>query len=147
MSVIIRPAVAGDRAAFEALWAGYNAFYRAEVPAAVTEASWQRWQDSRSGMHLLIADRAGELIAFATYLFHPSSWSIGPYCYLEDLFTTEAARGSGAGRSLISAVADAARAAGAERLYWVTHETNAVAQALYDRLAEKTGFIQYRRFL
>ena len=145
MSVIIRPAVAGDRAAFEVLWSGYNTFYRAQVPAAVTEASWQRWQDPHSGMHLLVVERAGELIAFATFLFHPSSWSIGPYCYLEDLFTAESARGTGAGRVLITAVAEAARAAGAERLYWVTHETNAVAQALYDRVAEKTGFIQYRR--
>ena len=144
MCVIIRPAAAGDRTAFEVLWAGYNAFYRAQVPAAVTEASWRRWQDPRSGMHLLVAERAGEVIAFATYLFHPSSWAIGPYCYLEDLFTAEAARGTGAGRALIAAVAEAARIARAERLYWVTHETNAAAQSLYDRVAVKNGFIQYQ---
>ena len=145
MSVLVRPAIAADRAAFEVLWAGYNTFYRAQVPAHVTEASWQRWHDPHSGMHLLVAERAGELIAFATYLFHSSSWAIGPYCYLEDLFTAESARGTGAGRALIAAVADAARAAHAERLYWVTHETNTVAQTLYDRVAVKSGFIQYQR--
>jgi GNAT superfamily N-acetyltransferase len=145
MSLLIRAAVPTDRSAFETLWQGYNTFYRATVPAAVTEASWQRWQNPLSGMHLRVADRDGELVAFATYLFHPSSWAMGPYCYLEDLFTAEAARGTGAGRALITAVADAARAAGAERLYWVTHQTNVVAQALYDKVAQNTGFIQYQR--
>lgn len=141
----IRSLVEADRAAWEPLWNGYNEFYREVLPAEVTEASWRRWMDPASPMHLFGAERDGRLIAFAAYQFHASSWSIGPYCYLEDLFTAAEARGTGAGEALISAVADAARAADAARLYWVTHETNAVAQRLYDRVAERTGFIQYRR--
>jgi GNAT superfamily N-acetyltransferase len=145
MSVSIRAAVPADRTAFESLWQGYNAFYREAVPAAVTETTWQRWLDPHSAMHLLVAEREGCLVAFAAYLFHPSSWAIGPYCYLEDLFTAEPARGTGAGRALIVAVSDAARAAGAERLYWVTHHSNAEAQVLYNKVAKNTGFIQYQR--
>ena len=91
---------------------------------------------------------AGEyekLRGIAHYLFHRSCWTIGDYCYLQDLFVAEGARGRGLGRALILAVEQLARAAGASRLYWLTHETNAGARALYDRLAERSGFIQYRK--
>jgi GNAT superfamily N-acetyltransferase len=66
-------------------------------------------------------------------------------CYLEDLFTAEAARGKGVGRALIEAVYERARTAGSTRVYWMTHETNTTAQALYDKLADKPWFIQYRK--
>ena len=36
-------------------------------------------------------------------------------------------------------------AAGASRLYWLTKEDNRTARALYDKLAERSGFIQYRK--
>jgi len=42
-------------------------------------------------------------------------------------------------------VYDRAQAEGASRVYWLTHETNTSAQALYDKLAARSGFIQYRR--
>lgn len=144
-SLLIRPLRAADRSAWGVLWDGYNHFYKATVSAEVTAETWRRFLDPQVAMHVLGAERNGELVAFATYLFHPSSWSLGSYCYLEDLFTAEAARGTGAGRALIAAVADAAKTAGAERLYWVTHQSNTVAQALYDKIAVNTGFIQYRK--
>ena len=79
------------------------------------------------------------------YIFHRSTWSIGDYCYLQDLFTAETARGKGAGRALIEAVYARAREAGASRVYWLTHERNETARALYDKLADRPGFIQYRK--
>lgn len=81
------------------------------------------------------------------YLFHYSCWTSGPYCYLQDLFTAPEARGQGVGRALIEAVAAAAREAGASRLYWLTHKTNTQAMALYDQVAARSGFVQYRRIL
>jgi GNAT superfamily N-acetyltransferase len=89
----------------------------------------------------------GQLIGIVHYLFHRSTWTIGDYCYLQDLFTAPEARRSGAGRALIEAVVARARAAGASRVYWLTHETNATARSLYDQLADRSGFIQYRRIL
>ena len=64
-------------------------------------------------------------------------------CYLQDLFVDEAARGQGAARALIAAVGDRAREAGSTRLYWLTQDHNAVARALYDKVAKHTGFIRY----
>lgn len=79
------------------------------------------------------------------YLFHRSMWTIGNYCYLQDLFVAEEARGLGLGRALIEAVYEAARNVGASRVYWLTQESNKTARALYDKLAERSGFIQYRK--
>ena len=66
---------------------------------------------------------------------------------LADLFTNQQARGKGVGRLLIEAVYEKAKAKGCSRVYWQTHETNAVAQVLYNKVAERSGFIIYRQFL
>jgi len=89
----------------------------------------------------------GRLVGIVHYLFHRSGWSISDSCYLQDLFVSQEARGHGVGRALIEAVAEKAREAGSERLYWHTHETNRTAQALYGKLATLSGFIQYRKNL
>ena len=54
-----------------------------------------------------------------------------------------AARGQGVGRALIQAVYAQARAAGAKRVYWQTHTTNAAGGLLYDKVAQHRGFIVY----
>ena len=107
--------------------------------------TWARLHDPAEPMGALGAYVDGKLCGIAHYIFHRSCWSIGDYCYLQDLFVAEAARGRGLGRALIAAVEETARAAGASRIHWLTHETNADARALYDKLAERSGFIQYRK--
>ncbi len=81
------------------------------------------------------------------YLFHRSSTGLCSNCYLQDLFTVESARGQGVGRALIEEVYRRAAQAGSGRVYWQTHETNATAMKLYDKVAEKSGFIIYRKDL
>jgi GNAT superfamily N-acetyltransferase len=81
------------------------------------------------------------------YLFHRSTIAIQPNCYLQDLFTTADARGKGVGRALIDGVYEQARLAGSPRVYWLTHETNHTARQLYDKVAENSGFIVYRKML
>ncbi len=133
------------------LWDGYNAFYgrsgSTALPADITAVTWSRFFDADEPVHALVAASRGELIGRAHYLFHRATTSIAPICYLADLFTSEAARGKGAGRALIEAVYEQARMAGAGRVYWQTHETNATAQVLYDKVAERSGFIVYRKML
>jgi GNAT superfamily N-acetyltransferase len=98
-------------------------------------------------VHALVADVDGQIVGFAHYLFHRSTISIAPTCYLQDLFTSEAARGQGVATMLVERVSREARDRGAKRVYWQTHETNARARQLYDRMAERSGFIVYRKSL
>ncbi|KDP84454.1 N-acetyltransferase family protein [Cupriavidus basilensis] len=145
----IRPAEPDDFEAWKVLWDGYNAFYgrkdETALPAEITRMTWSRFFDAYEPMHALVAERSGQLLGLVHYLFHRSTIQIGPSCYLQDLFTTEAARGTGVGRALIEAVYQRAEAGGAKRVYWQTHETNATAMKLYDKVAEKSGFVVYRK--
>jgi GNAT superfamily N-acetyltransferase len=148
-TLTVRAAVAGDFDAWLTLWDGYNAFYgrhgATALPAEVTRSTWQRFFDAYEPVHCLIADRGGQLVGLAHYIFHRSTIQVAPTCYLQDLFTSDAARGSGVGRALIEALYQRARAANCGRVYWLTHETNQVAMRLYDRIAERSGFIVYRK--
>jgi GNAT superfamily N-acetyltransferase len=87
------------------------------------------------------------LLGLTHYLFHRSTTAIEPVCYLQDLFTGNAARGRGIGRALINRVYEQARLAGSARVYWQTHQTNLTAMQLYDKVAERSGFVVYRKLL
>ena len=143
--ITIRPVKPGDRAAWEPLWQGYLTFYKSTLASDVTDATWRRFFDPLERLGAFVAERDGQLIGIAHYLLHRSTWAPLCYCYLEDLFVERSVRGSGAGRALIEAVESAAREAGASRLYWMTHETNETAQKLYNQVAERPGFVQYRK--
>jgi GNAT superfamily N-acetyltransferase len=133
------------------LWADYNAFYgrvgSTALPREVTESTWNRFRAGEEPIHALVAEADGQLIGFAHYLFHLSTTSIAPACYLRDLYTSEAARGRGVATALIDRVGDAARAVGSADVYWQTHETNAVARNLYEKLGRRSGFIIYQKAL
>lgn len=149
--IVIRPVEERDYAAWKPLWDGYNAFYgrqgAAALPDDISRVTWSRFFDAYEPVHALVAESEGKLLGLAHYLFHRSTIQIAPSCYLQDLFTTEASRGKGVGRALIEAVYDRASEAGCPRVYWQTHETNTTAMALYDKLAEKSGFVVYRKML
>ena len=152
MTTFITRAVAReDFQAWKVLWDGYNAFYGREGPTAlpqeITQTTWLRFFDANEPVHALVAEASGELVGLVHYLFHRSTIQIAPTCYLQDLFTIEAVRAGGVGRSLIEAVYESARLAGSERAYWHTHETNGGAMRLYNRVAERSGFIVYRKTL
>jgi GNAT superfamily N-acetyltransferase len=136
-----------ERAAWEPLWQGYLTFYKATVSPETTDTTWQRFHDDQEPIFALGAWRDGQLLGIVHYLFHRSSWTIGPYCYLQDLFTLPAARGHGVGRALIEAVYAAALHEGASRVYWHTHETNAEAMVLYNKVADRSGFLVYRKLV
>ena len=126
--ITIRPVKPGDRAAWEPLWQGYLTFYKSTLASDITDATWRRFFDPLERLGAFVAERDGQLIGIAHYLLHRSTWAPLCYCYLEDLFVEPSARGSGA-----------------SRLYWMTHETNETAQKLYNQVAERPGFVQYRK--
>lgn len=146
----IRPVQEADFPAWKVLWDGYNAFYGREGATAldpeITATTWRRFFDGYEPVHALVAvDAAGALLGLAHYLFHRSTIQFGPSCYLQDLFTVEAARGKGVGRSLIEAVYLRAAEVGAKRVYWQTQASNLTARRLYDAVAEDSGFVVYRK--
>ena len=146
-SCTIRPIRESDRAAWAPLWQGYLTFYKTSLPTDVTDMTWARFFNPQEQLYALVAEQDGKVIGFVHYLLHRSTWAPVCYCYLEDLFVEPSLRGGGTGRKLIAAVEAAARAAGASRLYWMTHESNETAQMLYNKVADRPGFVQYRKKL
>ena len=144
----VREIEPGDKAQWAVLWQGYLEFYQVpDLAAEITETTGGRFFDPNEPVHALVAEEDGVLLGLVHYIFHRNTWCLENVCYLEDLFTASPARGQGVGRALIEAVYAKAREKKASRVYWLTHETNKTAQALYDRIADKTGFIQYRKNL
>ena len=146
--VRVREVAEADWAGWLPLWDGYNTFYErvgpTALPETVTRTTWARFFDPAEPVHALVAEADGTLVGLVHYLFHRTTTSIAPTCYINDLFTSVAARGRGVGRALIEAVYDRARQAGSTRVYWLTHETNAVARRLYDQVSTNSGFLVYR---
>lgn len=144
----IRELAKTDFAEWEPLWQGYLRFYESEVPDEVTKLSFERLTAGSDHMGAFVAeDETPALIGMVHWLRHPSTWVPNDYCYLQDLFVAPHVRGGGVGRALIEAVYARAAEIGCNRVYWLTQETNETAMKLYDRLAEKSGFLQYRKIL
>ncbi len=143
MLEIRKPSIS-EKSQWLPLWQSYLTFYEAQLPDEVTELTWQRLYDEREPLNILAAYDADRMIGIVHYQFHRSTWARNAYCYLEDLFVSQQTRSKGTGRRLIEAVRQKAQEAGASRLYWTTRESNATARALYDKLATRSDFIQYR---
>jgi GNAT superfamily N-acetyltransferase len=147
MSVRVRPLEAKDKAAWLALFKGYIEFYKAALSDEVIENTWQRLMRGGEGFHigLVAVDEEDRPLGLAHVLFHRSTWSPTWYCYLEDLFVDPSRRQKGVGRALIEATYREADARKCTRTYWATQEFNYRARTLYDQLATKSPFLQYRR--
>lgn len=147
--VEVRAVKRADFSDWKQLWDGYNAFYGRVGDTAlspeVTLMTWARFFDGYEPMHALVAAVAGRIVGLTHFLYHRSTIQIPPTCYLADLFTADDVRGRGVGRALIGAVYAQAKLAGSPRVYWQTHETNTHAMRLYDQVAERSGFVVYRR--
>ena len=147
--LMIRTVTPSDHEQWLPLWDGYNAFYERSGPTAlapeITAMTWSRFFDAYEPVHALVAEQDGQLLGLVHYLFHRSTTAIAPDCYLRDLFTSQQARGKGVGRALINGVYDRAKFAGCPRVYWLTHKTNQTAMQLYDKVAENSGFVVYRK--
>jgi GNAT superfamily N-acetyltransferase len=142
---MIRKLQDDDQAPWRTLWAQYLAFDGSTLDAAIDSHTWARLLKEGQPMHGALAFAGGEAVGFVHYIFHPSTWSLSDSCYLQDLFVAPTARGKGYGRALISHVCAEAATAGSSRVYWQTQEDNATAIALYEKVAERTSYIQFRK--
>ena len=140
---MIRAVTADDRDGWVPLWEGYLRFYRQSLPAAVTDATFDRLCARRDGLFGVVAQDGAALVGLAHGVLHASTWHDAPVCYLSDLFVDPAARGSGVARALIDAVVAEARAHGAGEVYWHTQEFNGRARSLYDQVGELRSWVVY----
>lgn len=148
--LVIRPVRREDYDAWVLLWEGYNAFYGRSGPTAldaeITRSTWERLFSSSEPVYALVATLDDMIVGLAHFLYHRSTTSIANIC-LQDLFTVEAARGRGVATALIEEVYRIAAEAKLARVYWQTHETNHIAQRVYDKVAEQSGFVAYRHIV
>lgn len=145
--MIIRLAVESDFAQWLPLWKGYQLFYKTNIMDDTTATTWARFHDPAEPMYCAVAEYKGNLVGMVHYIQHRSCWTVGDYIYLQDLFAVPEVRGQGVGRALIEHVYEQAAVKGASRVWWLTHESNTHAMQLYDRIADKSGFVQYRKIL
>lgn len=147
VDVTIRLASPSDHDVWLPLWRGYQKFYEADIDAATTRETWQRANDSAEPMWCALAWQGTQAVGMVHYLRHRSFWTTGDYCYLQDLFVTPEVRARGVGRRLIAHVYAEAARLGCARVWWLTHESNQDAMKLYDQVADRSGFLQYRKLL
>ncbi|SOE61280.1 Acetyltransferase (GNAT) family protein [Burkholderia sp. D7] len=143
----IRSVAVTDFDAWLTLWRGYQAFYKTDIPMDTTLRTWVRMLDPSEPVFAAVAVMDGRVVGMVHWIMHRSCWTTGDYCYLQDLYVEPDIRGAGIGRKLIEHVYAKASEAQCSRVWWLTHETNTDAMQLYDRIADRSGFVQYRKIL
>ena len=143
MSIQVRDLTRQDEPRWRELWAGYVAFYQADVSDEITDYTWDRLMDPASPVFGLVALDAGHVVGIVNCVLHENTWALDPVCYLEDLFVDDSLRGRGAGRALMDQVIARAKERGWHRVYWMTLHDNSTARALYDKIAPVTDWVRY----
>jgi len=144
VSILVRPIQLTDRAQWAMVWADYLRFYETSVAPEIYDHLFAKLTSrDASEFQAFVAVVGDEIVGLAHYLFHRSAWQVQDICYLQDLFTAPNHRGKGIAAALINAVDQAAKAGGTSGVYWMTHETNTPAQSLYNKVAQRSGFIEY----
>lgn len=141
----VKPIDESDFSIWLPLWKGYQRFYEVDIEESVTHRTWMRLLDPAEPMHAALAMTGYRALGLVHSIYHRSTWTMSDDCYLQDLFVDEDARGGGVGRALIEHVYLHAKRRGASRVYWQTHESNRNAMQLYDRIADRAPFVQYRK--
>lgn len=94
----------------------------------------------------LIVEEDLRPLGFALYFFGYSTWTGTRTLFLEDLYVTSTARGSGAGVSLMNALANIAVTNGCSRFEWNVLDWNRSAIDFYERIGAfpMDGWTRYR---
>ena len=131
----IRPATPADVATILALIIELAVYEREPDAVQATEASLT---DMLFGptphAECVVAEADGTVIGMALFFTNFSTWSGKPGLYLEDLYVTPAARGSGTGKALLAHLAALAVARGYARVEWSVLDWNAPAIGFYQSL-------------
>lgn len=145
--VRVRPVERGDRESWRELYAGYRAFYAMAPDDRVLDRVWGWLFDGAHVLDGLVAEVDGTVVGLAHHrpFCRPSRG--GEALYLDDLFTSPAARGRGVARALLDRLAGLGRDRGCDVVRWITAEDNHAAQSVYDSVATRTSWVTYDRVL
>jgi GNAT superfamily N-acetyltransferase len=136
----IRPT---DRAGWARLFVAYGVFYETAFTQEIVDAVFENLTDATTDVQAIVAERDDTLIGFAHFRRQYDTFTAGPGWYLDDLFVSPEARGSGAATALIDALRELAAGNGGGTVRWITAEDNTTAQRVYDRVAKRTTWVTY----
>lgn len=143
MTLTVRAVAPQDRAGWNALYSGYADFYGVDQSDTMRDRVWGWLMDADHEVNGLVAERNGSLIGLAHYRPFARPLAAATGGFLDDLFVSPDARGTGAAAALI----DAVKAEGIKRgwtvIRWITADDNARARALYDKVATQTPWVTY----
>ncbi|AGI31729.1 TPA: GNAT family N-acetyltransferase [Mannheimia haemolytica] len=144
MSINISPLASKNLTEWKLLWQQYLDFYQVNLADDIIQSTWQKVSESENvkGFGAFVDNR---MVGFVHIVIHPNTWNLTECCYLEDLFVLAEYRNQGIGKELIEYIYRYAQEKGYNRVYWVTDKNNHQAQQLYNKLANDSGIIQYRK--
>ena len=137
----IRPFQFEDFPKWLPLWDGNNLGHRDE---AVTAETWSRLCDtSNTQVNGLCAEMNGDILGIVHYIVHPTTGSINPVCYMQDVYVDPAHRRKGIARRLVDEVTKIGSREKWTRMYWLTQFGNVEAKAMYENFGVKLDFTLY----
>lgn len=135
---VIRPGGTRDVPVIVALIRGLADYEKLSHEVEATAARIRRHGFGRPRyFETLVCERDGHAIGFALYFFTYSTFLARPSLYLEDLFVMPDARGRGAGKALLAALARIAVRRGCGRMEWAVLDWNEPAIRFYESLGAK----------
>lgn len=143
MTATIRPIGTRDHDEWRALFTAYGVFYETTFTDPQLDAVWSWLMDPTHPHNAWVAELEGELVGFAHLRSHADTFTGGPAWYLDDLFTSPAARGHGVATALIHALRTHANANGGGTISWITSDDNLTAQSVYNKLAKRARWVTY----
>ncbi|TNC52966.1 GNAT family N-acetyltransferase [Rubellimicrobium rubrum] len=139
----VRRPEATDRLGWDRLYAGYAGFYGVTQTPIMRDRVWSWINDPAHETEAFVAEGDSGLVGLAHFRAFARPLSATTGGFLDDLFVSPGARGTGAAEALIHAVAEEGRQRGWSVIRWITAGDNARARKLYDRLARATPWVTY----
>ena len=135
-----------DKPEWRALFDGYAGFYGVTMTDAIASEVWRWLTDPDHVLEGLITrDDTGKAVAIAHVRPCPRSLAGSEIGFLDDLYVSEQARGSGAADAIFEALRNLAQERGWSSVRWITQHFNERARAFYDKYTSGlSDFIVYQ---
>jgi GNAT superfamily N-acetyltransferase len=136
--LIIRPITAADYQEWDPLYHGYADFYKVASSVEKRRITFDWILDPANVVEGLVIEQQGRLIGLAHYREMPRPLHGMMMGFLDDLFITPDARGTGASKAIFNHLQQICRDRGWTAMRWLTQDHNYRARALYDQIGAKS---------